>query len=62
MGQFSMEKPALKGQFSVEINIRRYASLGSTIYDADRRRNPAPHDSLSAARDHRPLSDSLRTL
>jgi hypothetical protein len=21
MGQFSMEKPALKGQFSVEINI-----------------------------------------
>ena len=22
MGQFSMEKPALKGQFSVEINIQ----------------------------------------
>jgi hypothetical protein len=23
MGQFSMEKPALKGQFSVEINTKR---------------------------------------
>jgi hypothetical protein len=27
MGQFSMEKPALKGQFSVEINIQKELGL-----------------------------------
>jgi hypothetical protein len=30
MGQFSMEKPALKGQFSVEINTDALRSIGLT--------------------------------
>jgi hypothetical protein len=41
MGQFSMEKPALKGQFSVEINTLAFLRLASIRLMLRKLCNPA---------------------